>query len=112
MSTIFVLRGTTVRRRLTLAALLLALPAAAHADGLSAGAASVEITPPVGMPLWGYAARHDAASVGVRDPLYARCVVLGDGRQRVAVVSLDLGRPPTREQTAAIRRRLRPLSID
>src|SRR5437868_2784916 len=59
----------------------LALPAEARCDGLRAGAAVAEITPPVGLPLWGYAARHDAPSVGVRDPLFARCVVLDDGRE-------------------------------
>jgi hypothetical protein len=53
----------------------------------------------------GYAARHDAPSVGVLDPLTARALVLEAGPTRVAFVSLDLGRAPTRESTARIRDR-------
>ena len=46
------------------------------ADELHAGAAKIDITPPIGYPMWGYGARHDAASVGVLDPLHARALVL------------------------------------
>jgi hypothetical protein len=94
-------------RNLLLLVALLCSPALAAADELHAGAAKVEITPPVGGPLWGYAARHDAPSVGVLDPLYARAVVLAAGKTRIAIVSLDLGRAPTRESTAAIRKRVK-----
>ncbi len=66
----------------------------------------MEITPPVGYPLWGYAARRDAPSTGVHDPLFARAFVLETGTQRLAFVSLDLGRAPTRASTQAIRTRL------
>ncbi len=88
--------------------LLLALiPGAnAHADGLRAGAAKVEITPPVGCPLWGYSGRGDAPSVGVLDRMYARALVLEAGGQRLALVSLDLGRAPTRAYSEAIRSRV------
>jgi hypothetical protein len=91
------------------AALLLALllPGAAAAGGLRAGAAVADVTPPVGFPLWGYAARHDAPSVGVLDPLKARVLVLEAGGERVAFVSLDLGRAPTRASAEAIRARVR-----
>jgi hypothetical protein len=75
------------------------------AGPLQAGAARVDITPPTGYPMWGYAVRHDAPSVGVRDPLYARAVVLAVGESRIAIVSLDLGRAPTRASVDAIRRR-------
>ena len=68
-----------------------------------AGAAKVDITPPVGFPMWGYGARHDAPSEGVLDPLRARALVLQAGEKRIAVVSLDLGRAPTRESMAVIR---------
>src|SRR5205814_5691950 len=80
------------------------LPVAAHADDLQAGAAKTVITPPVGYPMWGYAARHDAPSVGVLDPLHARAVVLAADGKRIALVSLDLGRAPTRQSMAAIRK--------
>jgi hypothetical protein len=57
--------------------------------------------------MWGYAARHDAASEGVLDPLQARALVLAAGKERIALVSLDLGRPPTRQSTEAIRTRVK-----
>ncbi|MBI1916375.1 MAG: neutral/alkaline non-lysosomal ceramidase N-terminal domain-containing protein [Planctomycetes bacterium] len=77
------------------------------AAGLEAGAAKVDITPPTGHPMWGYGARHDAPSVGVLDPLYARALVLSAGGRRLALVSLDLGRAPTRQSTAVIRARVK-----
>jgi neutral ceramidase len=83
----------------------------ALADGLQAGAARIDITPPIGFPLWGYAARHDASSEGVLDPLQARALVLAVGEERIALVSLDLGRPPTRQMTAAIRQRVQAAGI-
>src|SRR5262245_59184211 len=95
-------------RRLAALLLALSLPAAAAAaGGLRAGAAVADVTPPVGFPLWGYAARRDAPSVGVLDPLKARALVLEAGGERVAFVSLDLGRAPTRTSSEAIRARVR-----
>jgi hypothetical protein len=79
---------------------------------LRAGAAQADITPPTGFPMWGYAARHDAPSEGVLDPLRARALVLAVDKERIALVSLDLGRPPTRESTEAIRRRVHAAGID
>lgn len=79
---------------------------------LLVGAATTEITPPVGYPMWGYAVRHDSPSTGVLDPLKARAVVLRAGDVRLAVVSLDLGRPPTRASTQSIRDRLRADGIN
>ena len=78
----------------------------AGAAELTAGAARVDITPPTGYPMWGYGVRHDAPSVGVLDPLRARALVLAVGTDRIALVSLDLGRAPTRQSTAAIRARV------
>lgn len=78
-----------------------------QAAELRAGAASVEITPPTGYPMWGYGARHDAPSIGVLDPLRARALVLDTGDVRMALVSLDLGRAPTRASMATIRARVR-----
>ena len=96
---------------LPLLALLVAL-SPARAEGVRAGAAQADITPPVGFPMWGYAARRDAPSDGVLDPLRARALVLAVDKERIALVSLDLGRPPTRESTEAIRRRVHAAGID
>jgi neutral ceramidase len=86
-------------------ALMLAAPATAAE--LQAGAASIDITPPTGHPMWGYAARKAAPCEGVRDPLHARALVLAMDKQRIALVSLDLGRAPPRESTARIRARVK-----
>lgn len=77
------------------------------AQELKAGAAKIDITPPIGYAMWGYGARHDAPSVGVLDPLYARALVLIAGAERIALVGLDLGRAPMRQSTAAIRARVK-----
>ncbi len=71
-----------------------------------AGVAVVDITPPVGVPLGGFGegARRlffpdlsssnyytwFAPSQGVRDPILAKALVLDDGVDRVALVSLDI----------------------
>jgi neutral ceramidase len=80
---------------------------ASDGNELQAGAASVDITPPIGHPLWGYAARHDAPCTGVHDRLRARVLVLAAGTERIALVSLDLGRAPTRTSMETIRARAR-----
>ncbi len=82
-----------------------------HAEGLQAGAATIDITPPIGYAMWGYGARHDAPSVGVRDPLKARALVLSAGKDRLALVSLDLGRSPTRSSMATIREKVAAAGI-
>jgi hypothetical protein len=89
--------------RLLILCVFLLLGGPGRADELQAGAAKVDITPPVGFAMWGYGARHDLPSVGVLDPLHARALVLAAGKERIALVSLDLGRAPTRQSTAAIR---------
>lgn len=80
--------------RMTLAVGLagLAVVASAQAAGLKAGVAKVEITPPLGEKMWGYAARKEPAK-GVLDPLYARVLVLEAGEKKLGLVVLDLGRP-------------------
>jgi hypothetical protein len=77
-----------------------------------AGAARTDITPPTGHAMWGYGSRHDLPSEGVLDPLHARALVLAVGNERLALVSLDLGRAPTRQSMAAIRAKLRPAGIE
>ena len=72
-----------------------------------AGAATAEVTPPPGFPMWGYASRKDRPAVGTRDPLHARALVLRAGDGKVALVGLDLGRAPTRESMKRIRESLK-----
>jgi neutral ceramidase len=56
---------------------------------LKAGVVKVDITPPCGVPMWGYELRE---ATGTLDPLYARVLVLEVGENRLALVALDLGR--------------------
>ena len=56
---------------------------------LTAGAARVDITPPLTIPYLGFVPRH-AFFEGVHDPLHARAVVVGDGERRVGIVVADL----------------------
>lgn len=67
------------------------------------GFAQRDITPQSPMPMWGYGARHDALSQGVRDPLFAKAVVIDVGNEKAALVGLDLGRSPQPDQVARIR---------
>lgn len=64
---------------------------AGRAANLRAAAGEVDITPPVGTPMWGYSARGGPAT-GTLDPLMARVLLLEAGNRRVAIVTLDLGR--------------------
>lgn len=91
---------------------LLVLSGAVRSADLEAGAAVVEITPPAGHPMWGYASRKDAACEGVLDPLFAKAIVLKAGENAIALVSLDLGRAPTRDSMARIREALKPIDVE
>jgi len=53
-----------------------------------AGAAAINITPPLGLPLAGY--YHERGADGVLDPLFARALVIQSGNDRIALVALDL----------------------
>jgi hypothetical protein len=55
---------------------------------LRVGAAQRDITPLLGVSLVGYF--HDRKAVDVRDPLYAKAIVLDDGKKKVALVICDL----------------------
>jgi hypothetical protein len=77
-------------RCLVILLLVIGLAGPAAAGELRAGAASVEITPPVGTPLGGYAARKGAPSTGVHDPIRAKALVLDDGETRLAILTTDL----------------------
>jgi neutral ceramidase len=111
-----------VRKLLALAGAALALPLAAppaHAE-LTAGAASADITPPVGTPQFAYTARSRlaggapqdialqivadpdgglyaktfAASTGIHTRVRSRAIVLDTGTERAALVQVDLGGIP------------------
>ena len=91
-------------RRLAPACLLvLALPTVGAAASLKAGVASVDITPPTGVGMYGFANRKGGAT-GVLDPLMARVLVLEAGERRLALVVLDLGAPPAAEWIRRLRR--------
>lgn len=68
------------------ALLMISLPAPAADTALSAGIAAVEITPPAEMMNWVYQKPYG----GMHDPLFVRALVLSDGANRVALLSLDL----------------------
>lgn len=59
---------------------------------LKAAVEKVDITPAPGVSLWGFSDRKTPAT-GTRDPLYARVLVLDVSGKRLAIVSVDLGRP-------------------
>jgi hypothetical protein len=66
-------------------------PAIGLGAAIKAGVAKVDITPPLGLKMYGYGSRKEGAT-GILDPLYARVLVLEAGEQRVAMVVCDLGR--------------------
>ncbi len=60
---------------------------AQEAGGLRAGAARSNITPALGTPMNGYF--NDRRAAHIHDDLYARCLVLEEGSNRVAIVICD-----------------------
>jgi len=60
---------------------------------LYAGAAETNITPPLDIWMAGYSHRPTGA-VGVLDELWARALVLDDGRQRLALLTADIAAFP------------------
>jgi neutral ceramidase len=72
-----------------------------------AGFARRDITPREPVPMWGYGDRHDKLSDGMLDPLFAAVLVLQTGRQKLAIVGLDLGRAPAEASLQRIRQRIK-----
>ena len=70
-----------------------------------AGVSRIDITPPPGVPMYGYFDRTQV-SKGTLDPLYARVLVLEVEGKRLALVTLDLGRVFGPSSLAALRERL------
>jgi hypothetical protein len=62
-----------------------------YSEPLEAGVARVEITPETPLPMYGYAERGSKTAEGKHDPLYAKVLVLASGKDRIAIVTLDLG---------------------
>ncbi len=76
-----------------------------------AGAAKVDITPKSFGPMWGYAARGKNKATGTLSPLYARALVLHDGTNAIALVSLDLGRAPVATIVDRVRAKAKDFGI-
>jgi hypothetical protein len=78
-------------------AILLANHQQTFAAELSAGVARVDLTPPLDMnaPLGGYGERMNRPAEGVHDRIFAKALVLSDGKQKFVLVTADmLGFPP------------------
>lgn len=56
---------------------------------LKAGTALADITPPKGLELAGYP-HYARENEGAHDPLYAACMYLNNGKEEIAMVTLDL----------------------
>ncbi|MEA4811668.1 MAG: neutral/alkaline non-lysosomal ceramidase N-terminal domain-containing protein [Anaerolineaceae bacterium] len=57
-------------------------------DTLHGSATQIDITPPIGTSLEGYAARTQP-SIGIHDPLYASLIFLKLGNEEILLISLD-----------------------
>ena len=76
-------------------------------SALQAGTAQVEITPPLGCPMWGYESRKEGAN-GVHDPLMAKVLILKSTETTVALVSWDV----CEFQSPWLHQQMKPLGID
>jgi neutral ceramidase len=76
-----------------------------HGAIFKAAVAKAEITPPPGLPMYGFFDRikENKLSAGTLDPLYARVLVLEVGNKRLALVTLDLGRTFNEGELARLR---------
>jgi len=54
-----------------------------------------DVTPTKPIPMWGYGARHALPGEGVKLALKVKTVVIDTGKEKLAVMGLDLGRSPT-----------------
>ena len=73
---------------------------------LYVGIAKVDITPPVGIKMWGYGARKGKdPSLGIHDPLYAGFLVLDVNEFRTAIITCDLGSYSSREISDIVKER-------
>ncbi len=86
-----------------LAVLTIVDSSVAGSTDFQVGAAGTDITPPPGIPMWGYGARHEKPAEGTLDPLMAKAVVISAGDDKVALVGIDIGRGPTEAMMQTIR---------
>jgi hypothetical protein len=83
--------------RVLLGLFTLLAPCRAEKEGLEAGIARVDLTPPMEMKasLGGYGERMSEPATGVHDRVFAKALVLREGEKRYALVTADiLGFPP------------------
>lgn len=70
------------------------MPGAGQTDPMTtpyrAGIATIDMTPPVGIPLAGFAGRGYHSSTGIDHPLRAVALSLGDGEHDAVVVTVEL----------------------
>jgi neutral ceramidase len=78
-----------MKTNLTMLVLAAAFSQAVHAKELQAGAATVDLRPPLGIEMGGYGARVGVAN-GVLDPIQAKILVFEGATRGVAFVTLDL----------------------
>jgi hypothetical protein len=78
---------------------VLSLSAQSNGQQLSAGAAAVDITPPLGYRMSGYFSER--LSTGTKDPLLAKALVLRQGDVQAAIVCCDLIGVPRKVALAA-----------
>ncbi|MFO0791271.1 MAG: neutral/alkaline non-lysosomal ceramidase N-terminal domain-containing protein [Pirellulales bacterium] len=64
----------------------------ASAAELRAGVARIDITPPLSLkpPLGGYGARLNRPAQGVHDRIFAKALILTDGRRKFALITADM----------------------
>ena len=83
-------RGTFLMIALTGLTWLTGTAKAEKERGLQAGAAAVKITPSLDRPVWIAGYENNRPAQSVHDDLWARAMVLDDGKTRFAVVVCDL----------------------
>lgn len=81
------------------------------AQGFRVGVATRDITPPPGVPLWGYSSANRPAE-GTLDPLYAKAIVFEVEDTCIGLVVLDLGRMPSVDVCNRIRVSVRDRGIN
>lgn len=70
-------------------ALVLAIVAIAPVSAFEAGAAKRDLTPKLDKPVFIAGFGNNRTATGVHDPVWARCLVINDGKSTVAFVGLD-----------------------
>lgn len=75
---------------------------AASGDLFEVGVASRDITPELGLPLWGYSNAERLAE-GIISPLMAKVIVFRTGGKSIGLVVTDIGRMPVVDQCNRIR---------